>query len=120
VFGHENLGIVHEVGSAVTSIERGDRVVMPFNVACGFCKNCVELRLLAVPGRDNQTDRWRPGGDASGRNSAVPKAARMRASILSVLTFADAIARVRSGLQTTTRPAAARSKTTQSFEADPP
>ncbi|HXM55017.1 MAG TPA: glutathione-independent formaldehyde dehydrogenase, partial [Candidatus Dormibacteraeota bacterium] len=40
VFGHENLGIVHEVGSAVTSIRQGDRVVMPFNVACGFCKNC--------------------------------------------------------------------------------
>ena len=41
VFGHENLGIVEEVGSAVTTIKKGDRVVMPFNVACGFCKNCV-------------------------------------------------------------------------------
>jgi glutathione-independent formaldehyde dehydrogenase len=41
VFGHENLGVVEEVGTAVTSIRRGDRVVMPFNVACGFCKNCV-------------------------------------------------------------------------------
>ncbi len=41
VFGHENLGIVEEVGSAVVSIKRGDRVVMPFNVACGFCKNCL-------------------------------------------------------------------------------
>ncbi|MGH3462690.1 MAG: glutathione-independent formaldehyde dehydrogenase [Kribbellaceae bacterium] len=41
VFGHENMGIVEEVGSAVTSLTRGDRVVMPFNVACGFCKNCV-------------------------------------------------------------------------------
>jgi glutathione-independent formaldehyde dehydrogenase len=41
VFGHENLGIVEEVGGAVTSIEQGDRVVMPFNVACGFCKNCL-------------------------------------------------------------------------------
>jgi glutathione-independent formaldehyde dehydrogenase len=41
VFGHENLGIVEEVGAAVASIRRGDRVVMPFNVACGFCKNCV-------------------------------------------------------------------------------
>jgi glutathione-independent formaldehyde dehydrogenase len=42
VFGHENLGIVDEVGSGVTSLRQGDRVVMPFNVACGFCKNCVE------------------------------------------------------------------------------
>jgi glutathione-independent formaldehyde dehydrogenase len=41
VFGHENLGIVEEVGEGVTSIKQGDRVVMPFNVACGFCKNCV-------------------------------------------------------------------------------
>jgi glutathione-independent formaldehyde dehydrogenase len=41
VFGHENLGIVEEAGEGVTSIRRGDKVVMPFNVACGFCKNCV-------------------------------------------------------------------------------
>jgi glutathione-independent formaldehyde dehydrogenase len=38
VFGHENMGIVQEVGDAVTSIRQGDRVVMPFNVACGFCR----------------------------------------------------------------------------------
>lgn len=41
VFGHENLGIVEDVGPGVVSITKGDRVVMPFNVACGFCKNCV-------------------------------------------------------------------------------
>ncbi|GAA0906840.1 glutathione-independent formaldehyde dehydrogenase [Streptomyces thermoalcalitolerans] len=41
VFGHENLGIIEEVGSGVTSLAEGDRVVMPFNVACGFCKNCL-------------------------------------------------------------------------------
>src|SRR3954468_17668232 len=41
VFGHENLGIVEEVGEGVTSIHQGGRVVMAFNVACGFCKNCV-------------------------------------------------------------------------------
>lgn len=41
VFGHENLGIIEEVGSGVTALEQGDRVVMPFNVACGFCKNCL-------------------------------------------------------------------------------
>ena len=41
VFGHENLGRVQEVGSAVTTLKQGDRVVMPFNVACGFCKNCL-------------------------------------------------------------------------------
>jgi glutathione-independent formaldehyde dehydrogenase len=41
VFGHENMGIVEEVGAGVTTIKKGDRVVMPFNVACGFCKNCL-------------------------------------------------------------------------------
>ena len=40
VFGHENLGTVEEVGPGVVSLSQGDRVVMPFNVACGFCKNC--------------------------------------------------------------------------------
>ena len=40
VFGHENLGIVEETGKGVNCIRKGDRVVMPFNVACGFCKNC--------------------------------------------------------------------------------
>lgn len=40
VFGHENMGTVEEVGPGVTTIRQGDRVVMPFNVACGFCKNC--------------------------------------------------------------------------------
>lgn len=39
-FGHENMGIVEEVGSGVTTVKVGDRVVMPFNVACGFCDNC--------------------------------------------------------------------------------
>ena len=41
VFGHENMGIVEDVGSAVSMRKVGDRVVMPFNVACGFCKNCL-------------------------------------------------------------------------------
>ncbi|HET9899097.1 MAG TPA: glutathione-independent formaldehyde dehydrogenase [Streptosporangiaceae bacterium] len=41
VFGHENLGTIERVGSGVVGLRAGDRVVMPFNVACGFCKNCV-------------------------------------------------------------------------------
>jgi glutathione-independent formaldehyde dehydrogenase len=41
VFGHENMGIVEEVGSGVTRIKAGDRVSLPFNVACGFCRNCL-------------------------------------------------------------------------------
>ncbi len=41
VFGHENMGVIQEVGSAVKDRKAGDRVVLPFNVACGFCKNCL-------------------------------------------------------------------------------
>lgn len=40
VFGHENLGVVEEVGPAVRTLRAGDRVVLPFNIACGFCFNC--------------------------------------------------------------------------------
>ena len=41
VFGHENMGIIQEVGPGVKERKVGDRVCMPFNVACGFCKNCL-------------------------------------------------------------------------------
>src|ERR1035437_8337594 len=40
VLGHENLGQVVEVGEAVDRIKVGDWVCLPFNVSCGFCKNC--------------------------------------------------------------------------------
>jgi len=40
VFGHENMGVVEEVGPGVASVKPGDRVSLPFNVACGFCENC--------------------------------------------------------------------------------
>jgi glutathione-independent formaldehyde dehydrogenase len=40
VVGHEIMGVIDEVGEAVTSIKKGDRVVLPFNIACGFCANC--------------------------------------------------------------------------------
>jgi len=40
VFGHENQGVVEEVGSGVHRVKKGDRVNMPFNIGCGFCFNC--------------------------------------------------------------------------------
>ncbi len=40
VLGHENLGEVIEVGPAVSRIKIGDMVCLPFNISCGFCKNC--------------------------------------------------------------------------------
>ncbi|TQJ33918.1 zinc-dependent alcohol dehydrogenase [Arthrobacter sp. SLBN-122] len=40
VIGHEPMGIVEEVGSGVTNLRKGDRVVIPFNIACGSCYMC--------------------------------------------------------------------------------
>jgi glutathione-independent formaldehyde dehydrogenase len=40
VFGHENQGIVEEIGDGVATLSVGDRINLPFNVACGFCENC--------------------------------------------------------------------------------
>ena len=40
VLGHENQGDIVEVGSGVSSVNVGDRVCLPFNIGCGFCKNC--------------------------------------------------------------------------------
>jgi threonine dehydrogenase-like Zn-dependent dehydrogenase len=40
VVGHEPMGIVAEIGSAVTNLAVGDRVVVPFNVCCGSCWMC--------------------------------------------------------------------------------
>ncbi|HEX8648441.1 MAG TPA: alcohol dehydrogenase catalytic domain-containing protein, partial [Thermoleophilaceae bacterium] len=40
ILGHEPMGIVEEVGSEVTNIAPGDRVVVPFNISCGHCWMC--------------------------------------------------------------------------------
>ena len=40
ILGHEPMGIVEEVGSEVTHIKAGDRVVIPFNISCGDCFMC--------------------------------------------------------------------------------
>src|ERR671928_208446 len=42
VLGHEPMGVVQEVGAEVTHIKPGDRVVIPFNVACGQCYMCAK------------------------------------------------------------------------------
>ena len=40
IMGHEFMGIVEEVGPSVKNLNRGDRVVIPFTIACGSCLFC--------------------------------------------------------------------------------
>ncbi len=40
ILGHEPMGIVEEVGSEVSDVKVGDRVVIPFQVSCGSCYMC--------------------------------------------------------------------------------
>jgi threonine dehydrogenase-like Zn-dependent dehydrogenase len=42
ILGHEPMGIVEEVGAEVTNLKPGDRVVVPFQIACGSCFMCGE------------------------------------------------------------------------------
>lgn len=59
--GHEAMGVVSVVGSEVTRIRPGDRVVVPFTVSCGWCDRC--RTGLSSRCRSSQLFGW---GDPSG------------------------------------------------------
>lgn len=42
ILGHEPMGVVAEVGPAVTALAPGDRVVVPFNISCQSCSTCTQ------------------------------------------------------------------------------
>lgn len=59
VLGHETMGTIEEVGSEVTKFKKGDRVIVPFPVACGHCWYC-EHDLWS------QCDNSNPNGEVGG------------------------------------------------------
>ena len=59
ILGHEGVGIVQEVGSAVRNMQPGDRVVIPSTIACGNCSYC-------RAGYYAQCDKANPNGPDAG------------------------------------------------------
>jgi threonine dehydrogenase-like Zn-dependent dehydrogenase len=59
ILGHEGVGIVEEVGSAVRNLKAGDRVVIPSTIACGNCSYCRD-------GYYAQCDKANPNGPGAG------------------------------------------------------
>src|SRR5689334_1851854 len=47
ILGHEFMGEVVEVGPGVKNLKSGDRVVVPFNIACGHCYFCNHQQFSA-------------------------------------------------------------------------
>ncbi|MDB5015241.1 MAG: glutathione-dependent formaldehyde dehydrogenase [Mucilaginibacter sp.] len=61
IMGHEFMGIVEEVGSSVKNLKKGDRVVVPFPIACGHCFFCTHG---ASPACENSNYKhYGPQGD---------------------------------------------------------
>ena len=59
ILGHETMGIVEEIGPNVTDLKKGDRVIVPFPVACGHCWYC-DHDLYSL------CDNSNPHGEAGG------------------------------------------------------
>jgi threonine dehydrogenase-like Zn-dependent dehydrogenase len=56
VLGHEFMGEVVEVGKGVSNLKEGDRVVVPFPIACGACNAC-EAKLFSLCENSNPNAR---------------------------------------------------------------
>ncbi|MBW3549237.1 MAG: glutathione-dependent formaldehyde dehydrogenase [Proteobacteria bacterium] len=70
ILGHEFMGVIEDVGPGVTGLRKGDRVVVPFNIACGQCFFC-ERELTAACENSN------PDRGAILNKKDIPSAAAM-------------------------------------------
>ncbi|MGE5353296.1 MAG: zinc-dependent alcohol dehydrogenase [Acidobacteriota bacterium] len=59
ILGHEGVGVVEEVGKDVRNIRKGDRVIIPSTIACGYCSYC-------RAGYFSQCDNANPNGKDAG------------------------------------------------------
>lgn len=59
ILGHEGVGIIEEVGRAVRNLKKGDRVLIPSTIACGYCSYC-------RAGYYAQCDNANPNGSRAG------------------------------------------------------
>ncbi len=59
VLGHEFMGIVEEVGKEISHLKKGDRVVVPFPIACGSCFFCTHQLPTHC---ENSNDNYGPEG----------------------------------------------------------
>ncbi|KAI0197919.1 GroES-like protein [Astrocystis sublimbata] len=67
ILGHEFCGIVDEVGSAVSKVQRGKRYVASFQIACGDCFFCKQkLSSQCEKTNANTTERAMYGGQTAG------------------------------------------------------
>lgn len=75
VLGHEIAGIVEKVGSSVTAVKPGDRVIAAFVQPCGFCSFCEsgEGHLCQVGGatRDRDDPRLKLGDEPIGQMASL-------------------------------------------------
>jgi S-(hydroxymethyl)glutathione dehydrogenase / alcohol dehydrogenase len=70
IMGHEFMGIVEEVGHEVSSLNKGERVVVPFPIACGTCFFCHH----GLPGHceNSNPEKYGPeGGMTTGKGGAL-------------------------------------------------
>ena len=82
IVGHEPMGIVEEVGPDVRNLRRGDRVVVPFNIACGSCFMCDAG--LQSQCETTQNTEWETGASLFGYSKLYGQVPGAQAELLRV------------------------------------